>query len=331
MKKNSILAIIAMAILATTVAIMSCKKEKQEQTVNNTEQSVQPSENMDSYLLSFKEKLLSAEKGGELISLEEARHNLVNLLNFDFDDPNYATNVLHCDTLNVHLTLTNDKVDLCHLAETYQKAFHQILDVYNAVEFPEKTVFGIECNLNNDAKNNDAELCIIVVTRGLTSETLKLDFEEGECWRTINGGGMCYDSLLHANKGAFEMIALIANNRLTLNNWELGCPNGQRIVFADYLNIFHMPGYDSDYDSLSPVGGQELYVNHHIYDTCLCYEALNYFLEKTIEIGDEHKPNQHIIYSYVSQLNLPDTYNCGWQMLYVRYRKYWCSGEPVQY
>jgi hypothetical protein len=34
MKKNSVLAIIAMAILATTVAVVSCKKEKLEQTSN---------------------------------------------------------------------------------------------------------------------------------------------------------------------------------------------------------------------------------------------------------------------------------------------------------
>lgn len=329
MKKNSVLAIIAMAILATTVAVVSCKKEKLEQTSNIMEQSVQPSENMDAYLLSFKEKLLSAKKGGELLDLEEARLNLGNLLNFDFDDPNYATNVLHYDTIHVNLTLTDGLVDLSQLAVTYQEAFNQVLNTFNAVSIPEKTVFGIHCELiENETKTNDVDVEVSMIIRGFSEDPLKLDFEEDECWRTVNYGGSCDGS--DSSLGAFQMIAMIATNRLSLNNWGLACANGQRIVFSDYLNIYHMEGYASPLDSLSPVGGHELYVNHHVYDTCLCYEALHYFLEKSIEISYEHKPYHHIIYAYASRLNTPETTNCGWQILEVAYRKYWCSGEPAQ-
>lgn len=104
-KSNSILAIVAMAIVATAVAFVSCKKEKQEQTSNNTEQSVQCSDNMDEYLISFKKKLLSAQKGDETISLEQAQRDLGNLLNFDFGDANYPTNLYHVDTIHAKLTV----------------------------------------------------------------------------------------------------------------------------------------------------------------------------------------------------------------------------------
>jgi mannose/fructose/N-acetylgalactosamine-specific phosphotransferase system component IIC len=62
-KSKTLIAIIAMVIVATAVAVVSCKKEKQERKSNNVEQSVQNSDNMDEYLMSFKKKLLSAQKG----------------------------------------------------------------------------------------------------------------------------------------------------------------------------------------------------------------------------------------------------------------------------
>ena len=329
---KTIIAIIALAIVATAVAIVSCKKEKQEQTSYTLEQSEQPSENMDAYLLSFKKKLLSAEKGSELLSLEEARLNLGNLLNFDFDDANYATNVFHYDTLHVKLTLTNGQVDLSDLAEAYFEAFEQILDALNAVSITEKSVYGIHCEIENKEKSDNVDVEISLITRGLTEVPLQLDFGESECWRTINGGGRC-DTTSTEAYGAIQMIAVIANNRLSINNVSPLCPHGQRVVFDEYNSItYHIDGYSSDHDPLSPVGGQELYTNHHIYDTCLCYDALHYFLEKTIEIGQEHKPSHHIIYHYISFLDGCSVNNsCGWQVLNVFYRRYWCSDEPIQY
>ena len=108
MKKfNSIIAIIALAIVATAVAVVSCKKEMQEQAMNNEKQGGLCYDNMDEYLMSFKKKLLSAQKGEETISLEQAQRDLGNLLNFDFGDANYPTDVYHVDTIHSKLTLIN--------------------------------------------------------------------------------------------------------------------------------------------------------------------------------------------------------------------------------
>ena len=102
-------AIIVMAIGAIAVAVVSCKKEKHEQTTNKMEQSAQSSENTDEYLISFKEKLLSAQKGDESITIEQAQLDLGNLLNFDFGDAKYASNVYEYDTLYIALE-TNGEV-----------------------------------------------------------------------------------------------------------------------------------------------------------------------------------------------------------------------------
>ena len=71
MKNKSVLAIIAMAILATTVAVVSCKKEKHVQISNKEEQSSLCFDNMDEYLISFKKKLISAQKGSETLALNK--------------------------------------------------------------------------------------------------------------------------------------------------------------------------------------------------------------------------------------------------------------------
>ena len=71
MKKSFFYAICVM-VLATIVAVVSCKKDKQDETTEKCEQCAQATDNMDEYLISFKKKLLSAEKGGETMSIEQA-------------------------------------------------------------------------------------------------------------------------------------------------------------------------------------------------------------------------------------------------------------------
>ncbi len=105
MKTKKLLITLAVMIVATAVAFVSCKKEKQELTSNNSEQNAPCFDNMDEYLISFKNKLLSAQKGEELISLEQAQSDLGNLLNFDFGDANFVTDEIVYDTLYVPVML----------------------------------------------------------------------------------------------------------------------------------------------------------------------------------------------------------------------------------
>jgi hypothetical protein len=230
MKKNSVLAIIAMAILVTTVAVVSCKKEKQEQTSNNTEQSVQSSNNMDAYLISFKEKLLSAEKGGELISLEQAERDLGDLLNFDFGDANYPTDVNHFDTIHANLTLSNGYVELSQLAETYTIVINQILDAFNKIDLPEKTVQLITCNFKESTikESNAEDIEIVLITRGYTGED---EATNGDLWRPTNLGGTC-DGYLIGHIGAPEVVVQALNNTIGTPI----CPFGVRVYYTDHAS-----------------------------------------------------------------------------------------------
>ena len=225
---NSIIAIFALAIVSTVVAFVSCKKEKQEQKSYNAEQSVQCSDNMDEYLISFKNKLLSAQKGEETISLEQAQRDLGNLLNFDFGDANYPTDVFHFDTINAKLTISNGNVELSHLAETYNTIQRQILDVFHNSNLPEKTVSFITCNFK-EANNKDLDtedVVIVLTTRGYTGED---EGTNSDWWRPTNLGGTC-DGLLVGSWGGPEVEAQLLNNTLGSPT----CLFGGRLYYTDH-------------------------------------------------------------------------------------------------
>ena len=60
MKKTRFLIATLLVVMATVVAVVSCKKERHDQNSNGNEQTVQNADNMDDYLMAFKKKLLSA-------------------------------------------------------------------------------------------------------------------------------------------------------------------------------------------------------------------------------------------------------------------------------
>ena len=179
-RSNSIIAIIGLVILTTTAAVVSCKKEKQVQTSNEKEQSSLCFDNMDEYLISFKKKLISAQKGSETISLEQAQRDLGNLLNFDLGDANYPTDVNHFDTLHANLTLSNGYVELSQLAETYTIVIEQILDAFNNInlvpvdDLPYRHVYPVGGNniiiLVDNIKACVYDICRIVLFKGFSDK-----------------------------------------------------------------------------------------------------------------------------------------------------------------
>ena len=57
MKKSYLFIATLLVDAAVAAVVVSCKKEKQEPSSNNTEQTVQSADNMDEYLISFKKIL----------------------------------------------------------------------------------------------------------------------------------------------------------------------------------------------------------------------------------------------------------------------------------
>ena len=139
MKKNSILAIIAMAILATTVAVVSCKKEESKSVSNKDtlEKTFDPMqiEDMNNYLEGFKQRMLSTSKdNNEVFSLEEAEWHLTSLANYDFGYANVDFDDIRFDTLFDQANVIDGTIGMNDIATTYEsinnridKFFHSLM------------------------------------------------------------------------------------------------------------------------------------------------------------------------------------------------------------
>ena len=143
-KTNSILAITALAIVATVVAFVSCKKETPNTLMNNRIESVcsfdpLQIEDMNAYLKDFKQKMQSSTKSdGEALSLEDAAWHLSSLANYDFGNANVECDGVRFDTLDAYVNITDGAVLLSDLAEAYQRVSSSIDKFYNSLSLDNK-------------------------------------------------------------------------------------------------------------------------------------------------------------------------------------------------
>ena len=277
MKKTFIFAVIMLTTLI--IIVMSCKKDNQRETKNEMtsfEETASP-ENMDEYLLSFKNKLLNATKSGESLGIKQAECDLEDLLNFDFGDANYATNVFQYDTLYFNLPIQDKQVSLVNLAEIYQVMLTKISKTYQSVTLPEKSVYYIHCEFFETSEKDATELVeikTIVVTRGYSENTGKNEYETIDDWRPQNSGGTC-DGLLAGICGAPEIL----KGRLDWNIGQWACMNG-RVYFTEntcsYIDYHASNMYDSTNDCY------RLYVSwvHNQDQVCLVSDLMQYYYDQ---------------------------------------------------
>lgn len=270
------------------IAMVSCKKEKQGQMLNNNEQVVLQVDNMDEYLMAFKKKLLSAEKGGETLTYEQAERDLGNLLNFDFGDANYATDVFHYDTIHLELETANGCVELSQLAVTYNNAIDEILEAYHGVNLPEKSVYAISCDFNEIESKNDESMDveIVIVTRGFINGFTF--YYEPLDWKPQNHSSTCDGQ--HYGYGAPEVIGKWIRDVQV----HMGCENGGRIYYTEggHWIIYGHQTYDSEnncfkvYTSFDP--------NHNT--ECITHDEMVYYANNILSLWNNAGFSDHELF-----------------------------------
>lgn len=234
MRHNRVfLAICMMTMVAiASILIVSCKKDNETRS-EFTANEMTTTDDMNEYLISFKDKLLSSEKGKEFISLEQAQRDLGNLLNFDFGDVNHVTNTLHRDTIHLELAITQNQVDIYQLAHTYALAYGQVEKTFDLVNLPNKTVYSVYCIFNPMVKNGESvDVELIVTTRGF-DETIVLRTEPSlyDCWTVSQGQGNC-DGLFIG----YDHVTVLESVYLR-DMPHYGCTNNGIAYFSDLAQI----------------------------------------------------------------------------------------------
>lgn len=337
MKKLIIFATIVFAVV--TLAVVSCQKDNQKEAKNSAASfnEIDHNENMDAYLLSFKNKLLYATKASGTMSLLQAEKDLNNLLNFDFGDANYATNIFQHDTLYFNLTIQQGQIALVDLGKTYQEMTTKITETYQSVTLPEKSVYYISCEFNEQNNTNDrVEVQTIIVTRGYSENTTRdMNLDD---WRPQNSGGTC-EGFLVGDCGAPETLKSRLENNIS--GWL--CPNG-RVYFTEQTtsNIDHHAS--NMYDSIN--NRPRLYVSY-VYDqnnVCLTSDSLQYYYDQirllpTNFFGNAVDfyppvPNNHVVLEYWINHRDSDCNNNTitlpwyWKLI-VTHAKLNCTGSEI--
>lgn len=328
-----------LVVAAVSAAVVSCKKEKQDSSLSsNTEQAVLSANNMDEYLVSFKNKLLLAQKGDETISLEQAQRDLSNLLNFDFGDANYATNVFHHDTLYSKLTTTSGEVDLSQLATTYQTILDQVRNAYYQVNLPEKSIYSIFCTFG-ESKEGLIDVIVILTIRAFDESTLGNTVSSLVDWRAGNRAGTCDDQLVGIWGAPEEVLDMLHNS---MGQW--GCANGGRVYFTEAtysiitsdLNLFPEMA-----DPNAPRGSRLFFkydLLNDIYNTCLPYSEIVYYYNQARQLADSlgnsfvpAVPSDHVVteYRYITYLQYYAGH-VGYWKLDIEHAKLNCTGsQPI--
>lgn len=291
MKKSlSITALLLVAL--TAIFVISCKKDKQEFSDNNRVQKESATiDNMDEYLKSFKKKLQDASFSKETISIEQAQQDFGNLLNFDFGDANYPTNVFQKDTIQLTLPLVDGKICMKDLAEVYQEARKEIMDTYAKVDLPEKSVYAILCSIDQPSRDgNDTEIQLVIITRSVDpGAQFKNSIDTTDNWHVGGLMGKC-DGTCVGDDHTTIIKKVFMNNHPTVD-----CANG-RLYYTDYN---YDEFYSRDYIETGPVSWNWGYMfwdgNYYEYLThCVEYPEMQYYYDNFCQVMEDRLPEDHV-------------------------------------
>lgn len=134
---KSIIAIIVLAILTTTVAVVSCKKEQAPDTRNQSKTTLVQ-------ILDFKRQLEEVgvnpnEKTVSYMSIPDAVWNIEALFNYTYAYPSYYyEHTICCDTTLYLPVCSNDSVSLADLYVFNGQMYEAVLTLYQTVLLDDK-------------------------------------------------------------------------------------------------------------------------------------------------------------------------------------------------
>lgn len=164
MKKRNLFIATLLVVAATTVAVVSCKKDNPNAMLNNQAQaskSFYPEgvDDMCTYLKDFKQKMQTATRGaGETLSLEEAAWYLSSVANYDFANANVEFTDLRYDTLHYQINVIDGRVVLSDLNAAYQSIASGVDGFYRNLNLDSKHFRFIGADIS---ESGDIEISLI--------------------------------------------------------------------------------------------------------------------------------------------------------------------------
>lgn len=314
----------ALALAMAAIAIIACTKEKEikSETAGNME-VVSMEDDMNAYLKQFKERMQSASRGDEALSLEDARWHLEAVLNYTYGDAGHQTTDIQRDTFYIDIPTKGEVVTLDKLNDVFSSLSADVEKAFAACDLPEKSILAIQTEFDDDSKEEGAHIRVIMDTRGLNPEYNEFQFGPTEYWYEDNWCGKC---------GPYvgECIGTGAVQRLQskINACIPYIGSGSGVVYFSSIesieiNDLYIHDYLVDTLNLSPCGYRVHYYGdfQELFPLCLSPDDLNYYLSEALKLIDEIKPMNKEIISMTNEYYdlVPMYYYFGYHHYTFRY------------
>ena len=339
----------ALALAVVAAVIIACTKEKEAKVgqSNSDLVTVSKEDDMSAYLKQFKEKMQSADKGDEALSLEDARWHLEAVLNYSYGDAGYPTSDIHCDTFNYKFSTRGADITLAQLNEAFNSFSKNVEDAYSDCELPEKRILAIQTRFEDVFKDGGVSAQIILSIGGIT--TLYTWFDSTDYWNEwyydygsgwVDAGGKCGP---YAGECLDSGAPLELTRKVNLRLPEHTCPHGftgyYTDVFSGILSV-RRSDFDTDFlfDANSPCHYKLYYRSESPHEPwasnpggCICPEDMNYYLSKGTELIDHYQPEGMLLISayYQSDVMVGVRDDNCFHELVLSYGVFHCGGGGI--
>ena len=274
-----ILAVIAMAIVATAMAVVSCKKEPPP-TASDKDKSPL------ARIMNFKNQLETVEKENgtrmtAYMSIPDAVWSLEALFNYTYAYPSYSYGqTVCCDTTLYHPVCTNDSVSLADLYVFNGQMYEAVLTLYQAALLDDKQF--IILDVESGERNGNLQVIELHTVQGsLKGE--QPDPDQPHPWRPfMDDNVLWYYGEDYENSNGFPADAADTLTGMLNANLVSIAPEGYEYVYIGVMNKYTVlgenhPNPTSGYISVSPRYCEFFKENPTAQDYWLNSDQMNYY------------------------------------------------------
>jgi hypothetical protein len=328
MKKSRIL----MGVLALTIVaaiIIACTKEKEAMVSQSASETITVSkeDDMSAYLKQFKEKMQSAEKGDEVLSLEDARWHLEAVLNYTYGDAGHQTSDIQCDTFQNKLQTNEGIVTLSDINQAFNHISQKVEQTIANCPLPNKSILSIQTRLIDERESDCITLQSLIKTRGLSPFPIHWYVNSTDYWYENDYSGKCgpYEGTC-TGKGAVQVI----KEKIVLNKPITAC-NGGDLYYTDFQEITIGESLAWNMlDTNSPHGYRVPCIICPSNEAPVCFspEDMNYYIYEGLKLSNEFCPSGKVLYdmSNVYMYGVPIGWHVAFHQYTFEYAKPNCDG-----
>lgn len=183
MKKYFRFAAVATLVFAVAGAITFVACNKKSEVINNVPQMAQDKNivyqksvsDRAAYIIEFEKKLISAEKCGEYMTVENANSFLFDVLNYDFGNIQQSWEGIIYDTTTYNVNVTDGTISLNDFTSLYSQISAHAQEFYNNIEVDNPNYLYIFPKIAV-AESNTSE-AVVTVTSAITAENFYHDIK----------------------------------------------------------------------------------------------------------------------------------------------------------